>query len=138
MNDFLFFPVIFLVIFVLVLLIMLVLLGRREPEYGVKSVTLKGEEVRSFAEKRIADYFTRNNIKYVYEQEAKTKGWLFHNTISHPDFYLTDYDVYVEYWGLVDADNRRTRERYVKDMKRKMAIYYKNDIKFISIYIHAI
>lgn len=133
MNDFPFFSIIFLVIFVLVLLI-LALLEKREPEYGVKSVTLKGEEVRSFAEKRIADYFARNNINYVYEQEAKTKGWLFRDTISHPDFYLPDYDVYVEYWGLVDADNRRTRERYIRDMKRKMAIYYKNNIKFISIY----
>ncbi len=38
------------------------------------------------------------------------------------------------HWGLVDADNRWTRAEYVRNMKRKMAIYYKNGIKFISIY----
>lgn len=103
-------------------------------EYGVKSVTIRGEEVRSIAERKIADYFAKNNINYAYEQEAIAKGLFFDHKISTPDFYLPDYDVYVEYWGLVDADDSLTRARYVKSMKRKMAIYYKNNIKFISIY----
>jgi len=47
---------------------------------------------------------------------------------------LPDYDVYVEYWGLVDAPDRRTRERYIQNMRKKMAIYYRNNIKFVSIY----
>jgi len=105
-----------------------------EREYGVKSVTAKGEEVRSIAERRIADYFERNNINYVYEREAKGKFLFFDYTVGTPDFYLPDYKVYVEYWGLVDADDSRTRKRYVRNMKRKMAIYYQNNIKFISIY----
>jgi hypothetical protein len=42
--------------------------------------------------------------------------------------------VYVEYWGLVDAEDGWTREGYVRSMKRKMAIYYQNKIKFISLY----
>ena len=103
-------------------------------EYGVKSVTLKGEEVKSIAERRIADYFVKNNINYVYEHEARSKGLFFNYKISSPDFYLPDYGVYVEYWGLVNADDSRTRKQYVRNMKRKMAIYYKNNIKFISIY----
>ncbi len=41
---------------------------------------------------------------------------------------------YVEFWGLVNADDKWTRERYIKRMKKKMAQYYSNDIKFISIY----
>ena len=103
-------------------------------EYGVKSVTKRGEEVRSIAERKIADYFSENNIDYVYEREAKTKGIFFDSKISSPDFYLPDYDVYVEYWGLVDAEDYRTRNRYIKKMKWKMAQYYENNIKFISIY----
>ena len=107
---------------------------RPKREYGIKSVTLNGEEVKSISERRIADYFVKNNINYVYEQEARSKGLFFNYKISSPDFYLPDYDVYVEYWGLVNADDSRTREQYVRNMKRKMAIYYKNNIKFISIY----
>jgi hypothetical protein len=128
----------FLLLFLLVV-VMLLIWGfsessKPEREYGVKSVTPKGEEVRSMAERQIADYFERNNINYVYEREAKSKFLFFESTIGHPDFYLPDYDVYVEYWGLVDADDSRTRTQYVKNMKRKMGIYYQNNIKFISIY----
>ena len=125
------------IIFVIFLLAFLILaLGSQElkKEYGVKSVTEKGEEVKSIGERRIADYFSKNNINYVYEQEAKGRVLFFEYKISSPDFYLPDYDVYVEYWGLVNADDRWTRDEYVRNMKRKMAIYYQNSIKFISIY----
>ncbi len=36
---------------------------KTKREYGVKSVTLRGEQVKSIAEKRIADYFEKNNIR---------------------------------------------------------------------------
>ena len=121
---------------VVALVLVLVFLSGAKPqrEYGVASVTLRGETVRSIGEKRIADYFERNRINYVYEQEARGKTLFFSYKISNPDFYLPDYDVYVEYWGLVDADDDWTRAKYVRGMKRKMAIYYENKIRFISIY----
>lgn len=30
---------------------------------------------------------------YEYERVAKTNGWIFHDEISKPDFYLTEYNV---------------------------------------------
>ncbi len=90
--------------------------------------------MRSLAERQIADYFQKCNINYVYEKDAKGKFLFWDYKISSPDFYLSDYDVYVEYWGLVNADDHWTRERYVKNMKRKMVIYYEKNVKFISIY----
>ncbi len=122
------------IIALIVFIFALVSSSEPKPQYGIKSVTLNGEEVKSIAERKIADYFRRNNIKYVYEKEARKSGLFFDHKISCPDFYLPDYDVYVEYWGLVDADDDYTRKQYVRNMKRKMAIYYKNKIKFISIY----
>ncbi len=74
-------------------------------QYGVKSVTLRGETVKSIGERRIADYFEKNKINYVYEQEARGKFSFLSYKISSPNFYLPDYDVYVEYWGLVNADD---------------------------------
>lgn len=126
----------FAVVFILVLAFLLIFIATLRPKrrYGVASVTLRGENVKSIGERRIADYFQRNNIKYVYEHEARGKGLFFDYKISNPDFYLPDYGVYVEYWGLVDADDNWTRTRYVRDMKRKMAIYHRNNIKFISLY----
>ena len=98
-------------------------------EYGIPSTTLQGEQVKSRAEQRIADYFTTIGMRYVYEKAAKTDALVFKQTFAHPDFYLADYDVYVEYWGLVDA----SRE-YRRNMKWKMAQYHKNGIKYISLY----
>ena len=113
--------------------IILVLLGRAKPtrykpkQYGVKSTTRNGEQVKSHAEKTLADYFDRKGINYQYEPGIT-------GIYADPDFYLPDYNVYVEYWGLLDADDPTTRTKYEKSMKKKMAIYYKHHIKFISIY----
>ncbi len=98
-------------------------------EYGNPSKTLQGEVVRSHAEQQIADYFTKNGIRYVYEWGAQTDALIFKRTFAHPDFYLPDYNVYVEYWGMLG-----TSRQYEKTMKWKMAQYHRNGIKFISLY----
>lgn len=134
MNDSAVLLLILLGIVIVLLRLVFSVKSKPKREYGVKSATVRGEEVKSIAERRIADYFAKNNINYVYERELKGKVLFFDYKISSPDFYLPDYDVYVEYWGLVDADDSWTRAQYIKNMKRKMAIYYRNNIKFISIY----
>ncbi len=108
---------------------------RSKSQYGTPSTTLNGEKVKSRGEKLIADYFHVNNIRYVYEKPARTKG-LISRHISRPDFYLPDYDVHVEYWGMVNARDEETRAKYVRSMNWKMAQYYNNGIRFISIYPH--
>jgi len=99
---------------------------RARVQYGYSTQTLQGEEVKSHAERAIADYFLKNGISYEYEH--KIRG------IGKPDFYLPDYDVVVEYWGLVDAKDEGLRNRYVRNMRWKMAQYHSRKIKFISIY----
>jgi len=120
----------------LILLLALFLSGSKtsKVQYGVASKTLNGEKVRSKAEKHIANYLSSRGISYEYETPVKSKGWLGGKKISNPDFYLPEYNVYVEYWGLVDADDRRVREKYIRTMKWKMKQYYENGIKFVSIY----
>ncbi len=133
MNEFTLL-IVFFVGVVAFLVLLALMASKPRQKYGVESVTMKGEEVRSNAERMIADYFQKNNINYVYEQEITGRFLFFNVRISVPDFYLPDYDVYVEYWGLVYADDEWTREQYVRSMKRKMAIYHQNNIKFISLY----
>ncbi|OLD01821.1 MAG: hypothetical protein AUJ07_10445 [Crenarchaeota archaeon 13_1_40CM_3_53_5] len=104
-------------------------------EYGTPSVTLTGQSVRSKGERIIADYLTRHNIAYQYETEANTNDWwIFKSRISRPDFYLPQYNLYLEYWGLVDVPDRGTRDNYVRTMRWKMAQYHTNKIRFVSIY----
>jgi len=103
-------------------------------EYGMPSVTLTGQTVKSRREKMIADYFTRQGIPYHYEATA-TAGWfIFQNKISRPDFFLPQYNLFVEYWGLVDSPDTRLKEEYIHSMKWKMAQYHKNNIRFVSLY----
>lgn len=95
---------------------------------GIPSITKRGEVVRSRSERKIADYFYENRIEYDYEKPVNIKGhsgW----KIINPDFYLPEYNVYVEFWGWADED-----KKYNQNMKWKMKQYYDNGINFISIY----
>jgi len=103
-------------------------------EYGTPSVALTGQRVRSKGEKMIADYFTRHDIDYYYEATATANWFIFQTKISKPDFYLPQYNLFVEYWGLVDSPDARTKDNYIRSMRWKMAQYRKNNIRFLSIY----
>ena len=98
----------------------------RRRKYGHPSVTLGGELVRSRSEKTIADWLRRNGVRYVYEYPAFDRKGL---VISRPDFYLPDYCVYVEYWGLVG-----TGKEYAKTMRWKAAQYRMNGVRVVSLY----
>ena len=106
--------------------------------FGKKYRTLRGDEVRSNPEKMIADLLFTKNIPYKYEKTAYTRGLfgtiLFSEKIGKPDFYLPTHNLYIEYWGLVDHKNPWKRANYIRNMKWKMAMYYKNKIRFVSIY----
>jgi hypothetical protein len=116
----------------LLVVVVIVFCPVRRRAYGHPSVTLRGEVVRSNSERVIADYFSRRGIRYVYEQPAMDR-WGFRR-ISRPDFYLPDYGVYVEFWGLTSLPNGSARSRYERSMRWKMAQYRRNGISFVSLY----
>ncbi len=90
---------------------------------------------RAGGEKAIADFLFQNNIRYKYEKPARIRTWLFfRKKIGTPDFYLPDYSVYVEYWGMINAENRDIRYRYRHRMGRKISRYRQHKVKFISLY----
>jgi hypothetical protein len=102
--------------------------------YGTRSTTKLGVQVRSRAEQTIADYFQSIGLRYEYERELEARFWIFSKKVSCPDFYLPDYDVYVEYWGMLDVKNGCDRRKYERSMKYKMARYHQLGVKFISLY----
>ena len=102
------------------------LFPRPRREYGRTSVTLKGEVVRSYSEKVIADWFYRNGVRYAYEYPAFDRRG---SVISRPDFYLPDYGVYVEYWGLAGVSLR-----YDTMTTWKSERYRRNGIRVVPVY----
>ena len=96
------------------------------PSVGTTSRTILQEKVKSKAEKRIADYLTASRIKYIYEKPLYV--WFFTKKIR-PDFYLPEYDTYIEYFGLLQ--HPRLGARYRHEVKFKMRHYKRKKIKFI-------
>lgn len=92
------------------------------------SVTLDGITVSSKAEAKIANYFYQRGIRFEYEPTVRGGIFGLGKKISRPDFYLPQYGVYVEYWGLTNDPE------YVKSMRWKMYQYRKHGLRFISLY----
>ena len=98
-------------------------------------VPFKKNNYDSQAEKKIADYFKRKNIIYHHHPEIKVPKplWMFTvpfvNIKLEPDFFLPEFDVYVEYWGLI---NNSEYKKNSYDKKKKL--YIDNAVDFISLY----
>ncbi|GGG88245.1 hypothetical protein GCM10007415_22810 [Parapedobacter pyrenivorans] len=63
-----------------------------------KHDTIQGERVKSVEELMIANFLYLNGIEYEYEKPYP------HGAIMYrPDFYLKDYDIYLEHFGVDEA-----------------------------------
>ena len=84
--------------------------------------TADGVAVQSKGEKRIADWLTANGIPYEYDERFR----IVEDTTIRPDFYLRDFDLYIEYWGM-DTD------RYNANRRKKQELYQREGRKLISL-----
>ncbi len=68
---------------------------------------LNGRKVGSLAERDIANYFLQHGIPFEYEPEVTwcDKDPDEPKRTYHPDFYLSEYDIYLEHWA-VSSDCR--------------------------------
>ena len=62
--------------------------------------SLKQEQLKSFEEVVIADFLFVNGIEYQYEASYKYDTSTADKTQYHPDFYLPEYDIYIEHFGI--------------------------------------
>ena len=84
--------------------------------YGNKSFLCDdGRMVRSRAEALISNFLFNNKIRYIYEKPIYYKE-ANSNKILHPDFYLPDYDLYIEY-------NELLTDKYLQSKEYAMRIY---------------
>ena len=82
-----------------------------------------GRRVRSRAEALISNFLYNNKIRSVYERTIYYKENGEDKTL-HPDFYLPDYDVYIEY-------NEITKKSYLKSKEYTRKIYDQLGFKVI-------
>jgi DNA helicase-4 len=113
-----------------------------KQEYGTRCITLNGEIVRSKGERQVADFLFKNNIRYKYEPRVygqatgygRRGGNRNRRIIGKPDFLLLDYDILVEYWGMVTVQDAADRANYQRKMNEKKLLYEQNGYKLISLY----
>lgn len=121
----------------------------KDPEYkknleilkklDLEEKTLGHDKVKSNEEALIANFLFRNNIKYKYEHPYSVDTANYHYRQYKPDFYLPEYDIYIEHFG-VNKDFKTPQytpeeERiYLEGIKWKREIHKKYNTKMIESY----
>lgn len=78
---------------------------------------LSGNKVRSHEEVIISNYLFRSGIKFEYEPRYEYEVSEPGRNVYRPDFYLPDFDVYIEHFGIDKEGN--TKEGIDKDKYNK-------------------
>ena len=84
--------------------------------------TDRGELVKSQGELTIANFLYHEGLQYTYERPIRLGKF----TIR-PDFYLNRYNVFVEYWGMLDDP------MYFRSFKWKVGQYRKSKVRLIPL-----
>ena len=97
--------------------------------------TLKGEKVKGLGECWIANRLFMLGVAYQYEAdyEHETRGPDYRQ--YQPDFYLSDYGIYLEHWG-IDRDGNTApfvdKTKYHKEMEWKRKLHEKHGTRLIE------
>lgn len=99
--------------------------------------TLQGELVKSYEECEIANFLYRQGVEYQYEAKYKIDTRTPDYKQYQPDFYLTDYDIYIEHFA-VDQQNKTppfiNQTIYLQGMTWKRALHQQHQTKLIETY----
>jgi len=109
-----------LIILLLIVIILLALkLFKKQKIKQTRYKSDSGDTVKSRAELIVANWLFYRGIEFIYEKKVPTKE----RVIS--DFYLTQSEIYIEFWGLETP-------QYLKRKSKKIKIYKKNRLKLIQ------
>lgn len=107
-------------------------------------MTLKGETVKSYGEMDIANFLEQNNVLYKYEHPYEVDTRTVEYQQYCPDFYLPEYGIYIEYFGInrngeVPPYFRSSRssnptKEYQDSIKWKREIHSTNATRLIECY----
>jgi len=102
-----------------------------------KIVALRGDPVKSYEECQIANFLFLNGINYEYEPFYQYNTATVDHRQYQPDFYLTDYDIYLEHFGIDKNGNTAPfvpKIPYQEGMKWKRETHKHHNTKLIETY----
>lgn len=108
--------------------------------------TINNETVKSYGEMDIANFLTQNGIQYIYEHPYKVDTRTSEYGQYNPDFYLPEYDIYIEYFGInkdgevpsyfKGVNGMTATQSYQASMKWKRKTHSTNDTILIECYAY--
>ncbi|MBO7595664.1 MAG: UvrD-helicase domain-containing protein [Bacteroidales bacterium] len=108
-------------------------------ERAKTKMTLKNENVKSLEETKIANFLFLHNVNYEYERVYPFANDDSLRKAYTPDFYLTDYDIYLEHFG-VTKDFRCPHlssveeSKYLDGIEWKRALHKEHNTKLLETY----
>lgn len=101
--------------------------------------TLNNEKVKSLEETKIANYLFMHGVNYEYERLYPYESSDPLRKAYRPDFYLTDYDIYLEHFGVskeftVPWLSPVEEVKYLDGIRWKRAFHEENKTKLIETY----
>ena len=102
-------------------------------------LSLKGDQVKSYEECEIANFLYLHGVAYEYEASYEHETATAEKRQYKPDFYLPEYGIYIEHFGL-DARGRTApfvdREKYLRGMDWKRRIHAERGTVLIETFSH--
>lgn len=109
-------------------------------------MTILGESVKSYGEMEIANFLTQQGISYKYEAAYPIDTRTEEFDQYHPDFYLPDYNIYIEYFGINRKNevpayfkgkgNKTASQTYLEGMEWKRKLHRGNQTTLIECYAY--
>lgn len=96
---------------------------------------LSGDKVKSFEELEVANFLSLHGIRFEYERPYKAKTADPRHRQYQPDFYLPDYDIYIEHFALDEnGDPPPDWPNYGEGVLWKREIHQTNHTRLIETY----
>lgn len=114
-------------------------LRETSAEKAKEFITLNNERVKSLEETKIANFLFMHGVNYEYEKLYPFEGTDPLRKAYRPDFYLTDYGIYLEHFGIskdftVPWLSPVEEEKYLDGIRWKRAFHEENKTKLIETY----
>lgn len=114
-------------------------ISQKTNDLKLKKETINGETVKSLDEVVIANFLYLNGVDYTYEKEYPYDTKDPYRKKYRPDFYLNDYDIYLEHFGI--TEDYKTpwlspveEQKYIDGITWKRQIHNENGTKLIETY----
>ena len=99
--------------------------------------TLNDISIKSISERDIGNFFFLHNVEFEYEPLVEWVDESEEDKEYHPDFYLPDYNAYIEHWGLNKSNQvpewfTKTTEEYLELREWKLEQFEKHNKTLIE------